>query len=88
MELFEAIKATVLQVNSTVRSSEVIIGEVTSLSPLEISLGEKFTITDDMIIWSLRSTHEDFEYSVGTKFVIISETGGQRFFIIDIILED
>lgn len=87
MDIYEAFKATILQVNSSIRNSEILIGEVTSLSPFEISLGDKFTIDSNVIIWSFRSKQADFIYSIGTKFLIISETGGQRFFIIDIILD-
>lgn len=86
MRLSEAIKR--LAVNAVDASSpiDLVIGEVTTVSPLNIRLNEnsKLIIPEELLIWPKRLNRgEDDELKAGDSIMVLAMAGGQSFYIID-----
>lgn len=84
MTFAEIIKTAVLQVINNSRFSDIFIGEVIQEVPVKIKLSEKLFLEDAHII----KTQKISDLSIGKKLVLIRESGGQRYFVIDYIYEE
>ncbi len=84
MQFFEIIKSSILHSIQSLKFVETYIGEVVEEQPIKIKIDDKIFITEDEII---RTSKFPDLIERGTKLLIISETGGQKFFLIDTILE-
>lgn len=85
MQFSEIIKSSILHTIQSLKFVETYIGEVIEEEPIKIKIDDKIFITEDEII---RTSKFSGIIKNGTKLFIISETGGQKFFLIDTIIEN
>lgn len=85
MQFSEIIKSSILHTMQSLKFVETYIGEVIEEEPIKIKIDDKIFITEDEII---RTSKFSGIIKKGTKLFIISETGGQKFFLIDTIIEN
>ncbi len=85
MNFLDIIKSSVLNVVNSIKFVETYIGEVVEEEELKIKLDEKLFVTEEQII---RTSNFNEPIKNGTKLFMIRESGGQRFFIVDTILEN
>ncbi|WP_431818804.1 DUF2577 family protein [Bacillus pumilus] len=86
MKLSEAIKRLAVNAVDAQSPTELILGDVVSVSPLSIRLNEndKLIIPEDLLIWPARLDEgEDDELEEGDSVMILAMTGGQTFYILD-----
>ncbi len=84
MNFFDIIKSTVLHIINTLKFVDIYIGEVVEEENLKIKLDAKLYIGEDEIV---RTSSFMGLIKKGTKLLLLRENGGQRFFIIDTILD-
>lgn len=85
MNFAEIIKIAVLKVINSIRFTEVCIGNIIQSNPLKIKIDEKILITQDEIV-KISGFHNN--PNIGTKVLLIRESGGQRYFLINTIISD
>ncbi|MFP7367714.1 DUF2577 family protein [Bacillus sp. WP8] len=86
MRLSEAIKRLAVNAVDAASPIDLVIGEVTAVSPLSIRLNEnhKLIIPEELLIWPKRlNKGEDDELKRGDSIMVLSMAGGQSFYIID-----
>lgn len=83
MNFIDIIKSSVLHTIQSFKFVDIYVGEVVEEKKLKIKLNEKLFITEDEVV---RTSKFEGVIKKGTKLLILSETGGQRFFIIDTII--
>ncbi|MBD3861290.1 DUF2577 family protein [Bacillus sp. 28A-2] len=86
MKLSDAIKRLAVNAVDAQSPTELILGDVVSVSPLSIRLNEndKLIIPEDLLIWPARLDEgEDDELEEGDSVMVLAMTGGQTFYILD-----
>ncbi|EKF33940.1 MULTISPECIES: DUF2577 family protein [Bacillus] len=86
MRLSEAIKRLAVNAVDAASPIDLVIGEVTAVSPLNIRLNEnsKLIIPEELLIWPKRlNKGEDDELKAGDSIMVLAMAGGQSFYIID-----
>ncbi|KEP28360.1 DUF2577 family protein [Bacillus zhangzhouensis] len=86
MRLSEAIKQLAVNAVDAASPIDLVIGEVTAVSPLNIRLNEnsKLIIPQELLIWPKRlNKGEDDELKAGDSIMVLAMAGGQSFYIID-----
>ncbi|MCY7500687.1 DUF2577 family protein [Bacillus pumilus] len=86
MKLSEAIKRLAVNAVDAQSPTELILGDVVSVSPLSIRLNEndKLIIPEDLLIWPARLDEgEDDELEEGDSVMVLAMSGGQTFYILD-----
>lgn len=85
MTFSEILKTAILQVISSMRFSDIYVGEVVSQYPTKIKIDDKLFLQDEHII---KSQKFSTSFTLGKKVIFIRETGGQKYFAIDYVYED
>ncbi|AOZ89563.1 phage portal protein [Bacillus xiamenensis] len=86
MRLSEAIKRLAVNAVDAASPIDLVIGEVTAVSPFNIRLNEnsKLIIPEELLIWPKRlNKGEDDELKAGDSIMVLAMAGGQSFYIID-----
>ncbi|MFJ5671179.1 DUF2577 family protein [Bacillus safensis] len=86
MKLSDAIKRLAVNAVDAQSPTELILGDVVSVSPLSIRLNEndKLIIPEELLIWPTRLDEgEDDELEEGDSVMVLAMTGGQTFYILD-----
>ncbi|MGG4209611.1 DUF2577 family protein [Bacillus safensis] len=86
MKLSEAIKRLAVDAVDAQSPTELILGDVVSVSPLSVRLNEndKLIIPEDLLMWPTRlDEDEDDALEEGDSVMILAMTGGQMFYILD-----
>ncbi|MCC9088776.1 MULTISPECIES: DUF2577 family protein [Bacillus] len=86
MRFSEAIKRLAVNAVDAASPIDLVIGEVTAVSPLNIRLNEnhKLIIPEELLIWPKRlNKGEDDELKAGDSIMVLAMAGGQSFYIID-----
>ncbi|WP_250278893.1 DUF2577 family protein [[Clostridium] colinum] len=85
MNFLDIIKPSILHTIQSLKFVDIYIGEVIEEDSLKIKLDEKLFITENEIV---RTSRFNGNIKRGTNLLILRESGGQRFFIIDTILDN
>lgn len=86
MKLSDAIKRLAVNAVDAQSPTELILGDVVSVSPLSVRLNEndKLIIPEDLLMWPARlDEDEDDALEEGDSVMVIAMTGGQIFYILD-----
>ncbi|KIL17828.1 DUF2577 family protein [Bacillus safensis] len=86
MKLSEAIKRLAVDAVDAQSPTDLILGDVVSVSPLSVRLNEndKLIIPEELLIWPARlDDGEDDELEEGDSVMVLAMTGGQTFYILD-----
>ncbi|AMM89694.1 phage portal protein [Bacillus pumilus] len=86
MKLSEAIKRLAVNAVDAQSPTDLILGDVVSVSPLSVRLNEndKLIIPEELLIWPARLDEgEDDELQEGDSVMVLAMTGGQTFYILD-----
>lgn len=86
MKLSEAIKRLAVDAVDAQSPTDLIFGDVVSVSPLSVRLNEndKLIIPEELLIWPARLDEgEDDELEEGDSVMVLAMTGGQTFYILD-----
>lgn len=86
MKLSEAIKRLAVDAVEAQSPTDLILGDVVSVSPLSVRLNEndKLIIPEELLIWPARLDEgEDDELEEGDSVMVLAMTGGQTFYILD-----
>ncbi|MCU0155682.1 MULTISPECIES: DUF2577 domain-containing protein [Bacillus] len=86
MKLSEAIKRLAVNAVDAQSPTDLILGDVVSVSPLSVRLNEndKLIISEELLIWPARLDEgEDDELEEGDSVMVLAMTGGQTFYILD-----
>ncbi|GLF85293.1 phage-like element PBSX protein XkdR [Bacillus safensis] len=86
MKLSEAIKRLAVNAVDAQSPTELILGDVVSVSPLSVRLNEndKLIIPEDLLMWPTRlDEDEDDALEEGDSVMVLAMTGGQIFYILD-----
>lgn len=86
MKLSEAIKRLAVDAVDAQSPTELILGDVVSVSPLSVRLNEndKLIIPEDLLMWPTRlDEDEDDALEEGDSVMVLAMTGGQIFYILD-----
>ncbi|AKC65594.1 DUF2577 domain-containing protein [Bacillus pumilus] len=86
MKLSEAIKRLAVDAVDAQSPTDLILGDVVSVSPLSVRLNEndKLIIPEELLIWPARLDEgEDDELEEGDSVMVLAMTGGQTFYILD-----
>ncbi|MBX7001883.1 MULTISPECIES: DUF2577 family protein [Bacillus] len=86
MKLSEAIKRLAVNAVDAQSPTDLILGDVVSVSPLSVRLNEndKLIIPEELLIWPARLDEgEDDELEEGDSVMVLAMTGGQTFYILD-----
>ncbi|MCY7470472.1 DUF2577 domain-containing protein [Bacillus safensis] len=86
MKLSEAIKRLAVNAVDAQSPTDLILGDVMSVSPLSVRLNEndKLIIPEELLIWPARLDEgEDDELEEGDSVMVLAMTGGQTFYILD-----
>ncbi|MEK5496731.1 MULTISPECIES: DUF2577 family protein [Bacillus] len=86
MKLSEAIKRLAVNAVDAQSPTELVLGDVVSVSPLSVRLNEndKLIIPEELLIWPARLDEgEDDELEEGDSVMVLAMTGGQTFYILD-----
>lgn len=85
MNFFDIIKSSVLHTIQSLKFVDIYIGQVVEEENLKIKLDEKLFIGENEIV---RTSSFRGTIKKGTKLLMLRESGGQRFFIINTIIDD
>ncbi|PIK28346.1 DUF2577 family protein [Bacillus pumilus] len=86
MKLSEAIKRLAVDAVDAQSPTDLILGDVVSVSPLSVRLNEndKLIIPEELLIWPARLDEgEDDELEEGDSVMVLAMSGGQTFYILD-----
>ncbi|MFP3421783.1 DUF2577 family protein [Bacillus sp. SIMBA_154] len=86
MKLSDAIKRLAVNAVDAQSPTELILGDVVSVSPLSVRLNEndKLIIPKELLIWPTRlDEDEDDGLEEGDSVMVLAMTGGQIFYILD-----
>ncbi|WP_181891681.1 DUF2577 family protein [Bacillus altitudinis] len=86
MKLSEAIKRLAVDAVDAQSPTDLILGDVVSVSPLSVRLNEndKLIIPEELLIWPARLDEgEDDELEEGDSIMVLAMSGGQTFYILD-----
>ncbi|MGG1960730.1 DUF2577 family protein [Bacillus pumilus] len=86
MKLSEAIKRLDVNAVDAQSPTDLILGDVVSVSPLSVRLNEndKLIIPEELLIWPARLDEgEDDELEEGDSIMVLAMSGGQTFYILD-----
>lgn len=86
MRLSEAIKRLAVNAVDAASPIDLVVGEVTAVSPVSIRLNEnhKLVIPEELLILPKRlNKGEDDELKRGDSIMVLAMAGGQSFYIID-----
>ncbi|PRS71029.1 phage portal protein [Bacillus sp. LNXM65] len=86
MKLSEAIKRLAVNAVDAQSPTDLILGDVVSVSPLSVRLNEndKLIIPEELLIWPARLDEgEDDELEEGDSVMVLAMSGGQTFYILD-----
>ncbi|MCP1149834.1 MULTISPECIES: DUF2577 family protein [Bacillus] len=86
MKLSDAIKRLAVDAVDAQSPTDLILGDVVSVSPLSVRLNEndKLIIPEELLIWPARLDEgEDDELEEGDSVMVLAMTGGQTFYILD-----
>nr|MDH3174830.1 DUF2577 family protein [Bacillus pumilus] len=86
MKLSEAIKRLAVNAVDAQSPTDLILGDVVSVSPLSVRLNEndKLIIPEELLIWPTRLDEgKDDELEEGDSVMVLAMTGGQTFYILD-----
>ncbi|MFP7452716.1 DUF2577 family protein [Bacillus altitudinis] len=86
MKLSDAIKQLAVNAVDAQSPTELILGDVVSVSPLSVRLNEndKLIIPEDLLMWPTRlDDGEDDALEEGDSVMVLAMTGGQIFYILD-----
>ncbi|KIL23713.1 hypothetical protein B4127_2646 [Bacillus pumilus] len=86
MKLSEAIKRLAVNAVDAQSPTDLILGDVVSVSPLSVRLNEndKLIIPEELLIWPARLDEgEDDELEEGDSIMVLAMSGGQTFYILD-----
>ena len=85
MNFLDIIKTSVLHTIQSLKFVDIYIGQVVEGDDLKIKLDEKLFIGENEVV---RTGSFIGKIKEGTKLLMLRESGGQRFFIIDTIIDN
>ncbi len=88
-EIISTIKKAALEAVTASSPSKLIFGKISSLNPLSIKIEQSVVLTESFL--SVGSVVQNLilndKVNVGDQVAILSENGGQRFFVIDALVD-
>lgn len=84
MNFLDIIKNAVMHTIQNLKFADIYVGLIVSESPLKIKIDDKLTITENEIVVTQRVK---WYIKNGVEVIMIRESGGQHFFLIDKVLE-
>lgn len=78
--LIALIKRAAIEAVNAAKPCDTAVGKVTSLSPIQISVGQKIQLSADFL--DVTTIAED-HMKVGSRVLLLRQSGGQKYTVVD-----